>query len=95
MQQDRTNRRTCPYCGAELPEEASFCPFCARSVNQRQNVSPPSVRWRKNLLPLIDAPGAVGTEGGVLRQRRAAVGTFVFHGGILLFLFLTQRPEDV
>ena len=24
MQQDRTNRRTCPYCGAELPEEASF-----------------------------------------------------------------------
>lgn len=49
MQQDRTNRRTCPYCGAELPEEASFCPFCARSVNQRQNVSPPSVRWRKAL----------------------------------------------
>lgn len=43
MQQDRTTRRTCPYCGAELPEEASFCPFCARSVNQRQKVDRKSV----------------------------------------------------
>ena len=36
---------------------------------------PPSYRWRKNLLLLIDAPGAVGTERGLLRQRSAAVGT--------------------
>ncbi len=39
----------CPYCGAPLPEEASFCPHCARSVNQRQEILPPSIRWRKAL----------------------------------------------
>ena len=42
-------QQTCPYCGASLPAEASFCPRCARSVNQRQKVSPPSIRWRKAL----------------------------------------------
>lgn len=25
----------CPYCGAMLPEDAAFCPHCARSVNRR------------------------------------------------------------
>lgn len=41
--------KTCPHCGAPLPAEASFCPHCARSINQRQKVSPPSARWRRNL----------------------------------------------
>ena len=66
MQQDRTNRRTCPYCGAELPEEASFCPFCSRSVNQRQNVSPPSVRWRKaqrTAVPVLILRKGLGLAG--------------------------------
>ena len=56
MQQDRTNRRTCPYCGAELPEEASFCPYCARTVNERQELSPPALSWRRALrraLPIL------------------------------------------
>ena len=39
----------CPYCGAPRPEEASFGPQCARSVNQRQEILPPSIRWRKAL----------------------------------------------
>ena len=60
-------QQTCPYCGASLPAEASFCPRCARSVNQRQKVSPPSIRWRKALrrafpaLLLILILGAAGT----------------------------------
>ena len=40
---------SCPHCGAPLPEGASFCPHCARSINQRQEAFPPSVRWRKAL----------------------------------------------
>lgn len=33
--------KNCPHCGARLPSEASFCPFCARSVNDRREVHPP------------------------------------------------------
>ena len=27
--------KPCPHCGSELPEGASFCPHCARSINDR------------------------------------------------------------
>lgn len=33
--------KQCPFCGASLPEEASFCPRCAKSINQRQQQKPP------------------------------------------------------
>ena len=28
--------KTCPHCGAPLPEEASFCHNCAQTVNERK-----------------------------------------------------------
>jgi hypothetical protein len=31
----------CPYCGAPLPEEAAFCPSCARSISERREVAAP------------------------------------------------------
>ena len=33
--------KTCPHCGAQMPEEAAFCPHCARSVNSRKEIHPP------------------------------------------------------
>ena len=33
--------KSCPHCGASLHEEASFCPCCAKSVNQRKQPHPP------------------------------------------------------
>ena len=45
---------------------------------------PPSYRWRRNILPLVDAPGAEGAEGGLLRQLRAAVGACAPVSSILL-----------
>ena len=33
--------KPCPHCGASLHEEASFCPYCARTVNERKEVQPP------------------------------------------------------
>ena len=33
--------KKCPYCGAPLPEEASFCPHCAKGLNQRTPARPP------------------------------------------------------
>ena len=31
----------CPHCGTPLHEDASFCPYCAQSVNQRVTPTPP------------------------------------------------------
>ena len=49
--------KNCPFCGASLPEEASFCPFCEKSVNSRTEAKPPHhYIFRKLLriaLPLI------------------------------------------
>lgn len=33
--------KNCPHCGASLHEEASFCPYCAKSVNPRKQPHPP------------------------------------------------------
>lgn len=33
--------KSCPHCGRSLPEEASFCPCCAQTVNVRKEVCPP------------------------------------------------------
>ena len=41
--------KTCPHCGASLPEAASFCPRCARDVHIRQAPRAPSRRWQRRL----------------------------------------------
>ena len=45
--------KVCPHCGALLPEAASFCPRCARSVRSRSPIAPPSYLWHKLLRPAI------------------------------------------
>lgn len=44
-----TKNQTCPYCGANLPAEAAFCPHCARSINPRKKAAPPARLPRKAL----------------------------------------------
>ena len=44
--------KTCPHCGAPLPEDAAFCPHCAKSVNQRTEAGPPRPRPVKAILAL-------------------------------------------
>ena len=41
--------KQCRNCGAELPEDASFCPRCAQSQIERREVKPPRL-WRKKAL---------------------------------------------
>lgn len=38
--------KKCKNCGAELSEEASFCPYCATVQTKKQTAKPPR-RWRK------------------------------------------------
>lgn len=57
MEETAALNQTCPYCGAPLPDNAAFCPHCARSINQRTELTPPSPpAWRKALrvgIPLL------------------------------------------
>lgn len=41
--------KPCKNCGAELPDEASFCPRCATSQIEKTEITPPR-RWRKKAL---------------------------------------------
>ena len=46
----------CPHCGASLPPDASFCPYCASSIHARISLSPPALGWRRALrraLPIL------------------------------------------
>lgn len=46
--------KPCPHCGASLHKEASFCPYCARTVNERKEVQPPRhMPWRALYSALI------------------------------------------
>lgn len=46
--------KICIHCGAELSEEASFCPHCATEQTEKQAVKMPKL-WRKKLLITIAA----------------------------------------
>ncbi|MGN1002503.1 MAG: hypothetical protein ACI4PC_07000 [Oscillospiraceae bacterium] len=41
--------KKCFNCGAELPEDASFCPLCAQSQIEKEKTVPPRL-WRKKAL---------------------------------------------
>lgn len=41
--------KRCINCGAELPEDASFCPHCAQSQIEKAEAKPPRL-WRKKAL---------------------------------------------
>ena len=41
--------KKCGNCGADLPEDASFCPHCTQSQVERSEVKPPRL-WRKKAL---------------------------------------------
>ena len=50
--------KKCRNCGASLPEGASFCPHCAQSQIERQEVKPPRL-WRKKALIAALADGTI------------------------------------
>lgn len=44
--------KKCPLCGAALPEEAAFCPHCARSIQPRAEAAAPRL-WGRLLRPAL------------------------------------------
>ena len=45
-------RKACPFCGASLPEEASFCPCCAQNIRPRRTIKVPT-HLRRKVLKLV------------------------------------------
>ena len=46
-------KKTCPCCGAPLPEEAAFCPHCAKSLNRRSKNKPPRLTPKRLVLAAL------------------------------------------
>ncbi len=42
-------QKTCPYCGAQLPDAACFCPHCAQDISERKKICPPRRMPRRAL----------------------------------------------
>lgn len=59
--------KPCPHCGAQLPEEASFCPRCAKSVNVRTAPKPPRPFPRKLLYRVLAVALLAAVALGVRR----------------------------
>ncbi len=45
--------KLCIFCGKELPKEASFCPYCAKSQTEKEAVTFPGIRKRRILRLLL------------------------------------------
>ena len=50
---EKINEKTCPCCGAPLPEEAAFCPHCAKSINRRSKNKPPRLTPKRLVLAAL------------------------------------------
>lgn len=55
----------CPHCGADLPEEASFCPHCATTVHRRKAAKVPVPMLRKALTVLLVLVIVSAVAGGL------------------------------
>ena len=65
--------KSCPHCGAQLPEGASFCPHCAQDISQRKEVSPPRHMPRWALYSALMVLAALLLTGGLYLRSRPQV----------------------
>ena len=99
--------KKCRNCGADFPEGASFCPHCAQSQIERQEVKPPRL-WRKKALiaalcalVLVTAALAVFLphrpktyEGGASVTYTDQDGTYELFVGTSLNSIEDKQPEE-
>lgn len=60
--------KQCRFCGKELPDDASFCPYCARSLEEKEIVQVPVPKRRKILFLCV-----------ILAAVACAAGLFLYH----------------
>lgn len=80
--------KQCRNCGAELPEDASFCPHCAQSQIERSEVKPPRLWRKKTLYGLLGALVLIVAALAVFLPHRPKT----FEGGA--YIVYTDRDGD-
>lgn len=64
------NMIKCPYCGADLPEGAHFCPVCAKSLTEKSAPSPAVVHKKPKLWILAAIVVVAAVVIGILISNR-------------------------
>ena len=68
---------TCQFCGAQLPEGATFCPACSQNLIEKTELRAPKPRKKKILalcLALVLIVGAAAAVIGLTRKPEASYG---------------------
>ena len=91
----------CPHCGASLPEGASFCPHCTRTVHPRKEAGRPRPLRKKLLLGLLVLAVVLAVIGAVLwcnrpyePQEYDGVGEVYYAYGDKTYQLLVAWPND-
>ena len=91
----------CPYCKAEIPDDASFCPHCAHSLKEKKQVAPARPFRRKIIITALCA--VLVLAGIAIHSAANRAGTYEANGAWLSYadgdgeyeLIATFFPGDI
>ena len=91
----------CPHCGAVLPENAAFCPHCAKDVHPRKGTGTPAPLRKKVLLGLLALVVVIAAGVGIWYLSRPyapqefdGVGEVYYETGDKTYQLLVAWPND-
>ncbi|MGN8895425.1 zinc-ribbon domain-containing protein [Flavonifractor sp. HCP28S3_F3] len=95
------HQQTCPHCGAALPENAAFCPHCAKDVHPRKDTGTPAPLQKKLLLGLLALAVVIAAGVGIWYLNRPyvpreydGVGEVYYETGGKTYQLLVAWPDD-
>lgn len=95
------HQQTCPHCGAALPEDATFCPHCAKDVHPRKDTGTPAPLRKKLLLGLLALAVVIAAGVGIWYLNRPyvpreydGVGEVYYETGGKTYQLLVAWPAD-
>ena len=91
----------CPHCGADLPENAAFCPHCARNVHPRKKTKQPIPLQKKLIVGLLALAVVLAAGVGLwyvnrpyVPQMYDGVGEVYYKSGEKTYQLLVAWPND-
>ena len=95
------HQQLCPHCGANLPEDAAFCPHCAKDVHPRKDTGNPVPLRKKLLLGLLALAVVIAAGVGIWYLNRPyvprefdGVGEVYYETGGKTYQLLVAWPAD-
>ncbi len=91
----------CPHCGAELPENAAFCPHCAQDIHPRKQAKTATPLLKKLLVGLVILVVAAAVGGVIwylnrpyVPQQYDELGEVYYERGDKTYQLLVAWPVD-